>query len=308
MTHWSKFLVLSGATCVATLGYVLYNEKEKTSEEGELSDPEESGLISQLRPPAYIVKLLKVSLATSGAYLFWRLFKTMARVITFYGFSLGTLLLNKTAARLGNWKLGSIMAATGCFFTTAYFMQAVGSEVGWFLFCNALVSAPAVYCISQKMSTRQELISRQLTSIRDSDQLRGFLNTFSQENLEAQWVKYDPNGRGLEVEEVKVIVDELVGNALNRGVDALENQCQESIPMRYIVGAIVPYLKDLSRVEKLSGSIFEKIEMSTNGRIYKEEFMTISETSGKALKELFSQSMSISGAIGLARKFNSIGD
>jgi len=306
MTHWSKLLVLSGATCVATLGYMWYHEKESFEQEGELSDPEESGLISQLRPPPYTVQVLKVSLGISGVYLTWRLFKATARVVTFYGISLGTLLLNGTSMRLAGWKVGSILAATGCFFTTAYFMQAVGSEVGWFLFCNVLVGVPAAYCISQKITTRQELISRKLSSFRESNKFREMVHTFSQKNLEAHWMKHDPRNRGLRVEQVKIIVDDLVGNVLSGGVDALEEQCQDSVSMKYILESIAPHLKD--RSEKLSESIFERIKSTTGDKIYKEEFLTLSETSAKTIREMFSQSMSITGAIGLARKFNRIGD
>lgn len=312
MSHWSKLLVLSGTTCAVTVGYVLYNEKENPTEEqeGELSlgESEESGLYSELKPPLCTTKVLKVSLVTTGVYLTWRLFATTARVVTFYGISLCTLLLNKTSMRVGRLKLGSILAAAGCFFTTAYFMQSVGTEVGWFLLCNALVGIPAAYCISQKLTTNQDLITRRLTSIRESDQFRDVLGTFSQQNLEAQWLKHDPYDKGLKVDEVKKIVDEIVCNMLNIGVDALENQCREVSLMNYIMGSIAPHLKDRSRVEKLSQSIFNKIDVPTAGIIYKEEFLTISETSTKTLKEMFSQSMSFTGAVGLARKFNRIGD
>jgi len=299
--------VLSGATCAVTLGYMWHNNKEMTDQEGEPSDPEESGLLSQLKPPLYTVKILKVSIFTSGAYLTWRLFWATAKVTTFYGISLGTLLLNKTSMTIGSCKLGSILAATGCFCTTAYFMQSVGSEIGCFLLCNTLVSIPAAYCISKNISARQELISRELTNIRESRSFQDVLATFSQQNLETQWMKYDPQDKGLKVEKVKKIVDVLVGNALSRAVDSLEEQCSESIPMKYILGSIGPLLKDQSRVEKLSSSIFEKIESTSGDTIYRKEFLVISETSIRTLREMFSQSMSITGAIGLARKFNRIG-
>lgn len=309
MAYWGKIFLLSGATCAVTLGYLRWSKWEETIEDEVSSDCEGKTFDVQkvILPPSYTIKVAKFSLIITGAYLALRLFKEGFRGGVYYALSLSTLLLNYTNKTIAGWKLGSVLAAGGCFLTTAYVVRMIGTELGYFLLCNVIVAAPAGYCFYVNVRENQGRITKKISSIPDSSWYKNMEKLFSPQSLGQRWSDHDVNGSGLSMEEVKNLVDELLAIGLDSTVDGLGNYFPEGTAANnYVVTAVK------SSVRELASSFLESLNLEAGRRITKEEFLAIASTSyladsvRKLLAQL-AQTTSISGAIGLARSFNAIG-
>lgn len=307
MPYWGNIFMYSAATCALTLGYLRYSKWEETIEDEINSECEgkTSDVQKVLLPPRYTIVVAQISLVTTGLYLALRLFKEGFRGGVYYLVSLSTLLLNWcTNKKISGIKLGSVLAAAGCCLTTTFVLRTIGTEVGYFVLCNVLVAAPAVYCSYVNFRANQDRISKKLSSIPDSTWYKNMERLFSPQSLAQRWSEHDVNGSGLSLEEVRKLVDELLAIALDSTVNGLNNYFPEGTAANnYVVAGVK------TAVRELASRFFESIDLEAGRRISKEEFLTIFSASYvlDSVRKLLAQTTSISGALGLARSFNVIG-
>jgi len=307
MPHWGKLFLISSATCAVMAGYIRYRIQEDESEETKLQDREGSTLLDLIRPPQYTVTAVKISACTTGAYLSLRLIKVASKGLFYYTISLSTLMLNYIPISVLDFKLGSILAPLGIFLTSAYFLRTVGTEVSYFAICNTLVAAPALYAMYQNALTSRDRIVRQLTNLKDGEGILELKKSFTKQNLEDRWRRRDPHNRGLSVDEVKSLVDEIAGNVLDNAMEILKNYVPVGTKGDYIASKAKGYIEE--NLEKATALLLK--EQPRGVKIRKDEFLQISEMAIPLLINSFnktlSQMTSISGALALAKDFNSIG-
>jgi len=307
MPHWGKLFLISGATCALMAGYIRHSKQQDQSEETKVLDREGSTLLDIIRPPQYTVTAIKISACTTGVYLTWRLLRVTSEGLFYYSVSLSTLLLNFTPISVLDFKLGSILAPIGIFLTSAYFLRSVGTELAYFTICNALIGAPALYGMYENARMSRDRIIRQLTNFQDGDGILELKRCFTKQNLEDRWRRRDPRNRGLSVEEVESLVDEIVGNVLENAMQILQSYSPVGTSGDYILSRAKGYIE--VNLGKATSLLLKEQPRGT--RIKRDEFLKISEQAipllVNCLNETLSQMTSISGALALAKDFNSIG-
>jgi len=307
MPHWGKVFLISGATCAIMVGYIRQKKQQDQSEETKVHEREGSTLLDIIRPPQYTVTAVKISVCTTGAYLTWRLLRVASNGLFYYTISLSTLLLNYTPITVSEFKLGSIIAPVGIFLTTAYFLRSIGTELAYFALCNLLIGAPALYSMFENARTSRDRILSQLTNLQDSEGILELKNSFTKQNLEDQWRRRDPRNRGLSIEEVESLVDEIVGNVLENAMEILKNYFPEGTTGDYILSRAKGYVE--VNLGKATSMLLK--EQPRGIKIKRDEFLKISEEAIPLLIDCFnrtlSQMTSIGGAFAMAKDFNSIG-
>jgi len=307
MPHWGKLFLISGATCAIMAGYIRQKKQQNQSGETEVHDCEGLTLLDIIRPPQYTVTAVKISACLTGAYLTWRLLRVASNGLFYYTISLSTLLLNYTPISVSGFKLGSIIAPAGIFLTTAYFLRSIGTELAYFAICNALVGAPALWSMFENTRTSRDRILSQLTNLQDSEGILELKNSFTKQNLEDQWKRRDPMNRGLSMEEVESLVDEIVGNVLETAMELLKNYFPKGTSGDYILSRAKGYVE--GNLGKATSMLLK--DQPRGIRIKRDEFLKISEEAIPLLVDCFnktlSQMTSISGAFAMAKDFNSIG-
>lgn len=304
MAHWGKLFFLSGATCIGTAGYLYWNREkqehihvEKMSrEDSSMSERCHEGvsLWNSLFPPSWTFTVMKISAYLSGAYLAIRLLREGFRGGVYYALSLSFLSLNLTGIKIGRVKLGALLAATGCFFTTAYSLRAVSSDIGCFFLCNFVVSCPALWYFYVNAKEEEDRVKNSCSE---------FLSR-CKTTLEEEWAKSDQENGGLSIDEVEDFTVEIAGNVWDESVKVL------NIEEKSLLN-ILNMSKPLAT--KWFGGITKTIlidELDSEGKIKIENFLKIYEHALKATlgfcKDMVSTT-SPSGFMNLLGRLNSFG-
>jgi len=306
-SHWGRLFLVSGATCAVLMAFRKYSRKEIPEE--EIYDDEGSPkLLDLISPPKYTIKVSKIAFLATSLYLSWRLIVVSFRVGIFYALSFSTLWFNYyTKLKVYHWKLGSVLAAGGCFITSAYFFKAIGSEFVYYMLCNLLASAPAGYCVYQNVSMRKNDIQRRLDSFQDSEKFKRIMSSVSPSNIENHWKKRDPKNKGLTAEEVEKLVDELVENMMHNVMDVFN----EHFPEGTYANLFLRGLPIRKYVETFTKMILADKDLFVGGKIKMEDFQNYFgrkiPTIYQKLKSLITETSSLTGAIRFAGTLNSFG-